>query len=121
MGSEIPFKPAEDLFGMIGPAIAVLVLLLALAWAALLGAKRFGFAPGRRGAANRLRVLERVALSRRSSLLVVEWEGRTLLLGQSGDQVRLIASGDKPATSEDKPATSEDKPSASGNPLQGTG
>jgi len=95
VGAEIPFKPAEDLFGMIGPALAVLAVLLAVALAVLLGARRFGFVTGKRGAASRLRVLERLVLSRRASLLVVEWEGRPLLLGQSGDQLRLIASGEK--------------------------
>jgi flagellar biogenesis protein FliO len=95
VGPEIPFKPAEDLFGMIGPALAVLAVILAVAVTALLGAKRFGFEVGKRGAAKRLRVLERLALSRRASLLVVEWEGRPLLLGQSGDRLSLIASGER--------------------------
>lgn len=107
MGPEIPFKPGEDLFAMIGPALAVLVVLLAVALAALLGAKRYGFTLGRPGAARRLRVLERLALSRRASLVVVEWEGRPLLLGQSGDQLQLIASGQKSAT-----AAAAEKPPA---------
>jgi flagellar biogenesis protein FliO len=97
VGPEIPFKPPEDLFGMIGPALAVLAVMLAVAVAALLGAKRYGFAIGKRGAPGRLRVLERLALSRRASLLVVEWEGRRLLVGQSGERLSLIASAEKSA------------------------
>ena len=112
MGSEIPFKPGEDLFAMIGPALAVLVVLLGVALAALLGAKRYGFTLGRPGAARRLRVLERLALSRRASLVVVEWEGRPLLLGQSGDRLQLIASGHKSAAAiaaQTPPAQDADK------------
>lgn len=97
MGPEIPFKPPEDLFAMIGPALAVLAVMLAAAVAVLLGARRFGFAIGKRGAASRLRVLERLALSRRASLLVVEWEGRRLLVGQSGERLSLIASAEESA------------------------
>jgi flagellar biogenesis protein FliO len=87
----IPFKPADDLVGMLVPVLVVLlVLLLAAAWAALAALKRRGvLVPGGRQA-RRLRLVERLPVSRRSALLLVEYDGRPLLLGESGEQLRLL-------------------------------
>jgi hypothetical protein len=38
-------------------------------------------------------VLERLALSRGAALLVVEYDGRAFLIGQSGDRLALIERG----------------------------
>jgi flagellar biogenesis protein FliO len=35
-------------------------------------------------------VLERLSLSRQASLVLVEYDGRALLLGQSGERVSLL-------------------------------
>jgi Flagellar biosynthesis protein, FliO len=59
-------------------------------------AKRFGVRFGLQGRSRRVRVIERLALSRGAALLVVEYDGRRLLLGQSGDHLSLIASGETP-------------------------
>jgi flagellar biogenesis protein FliO len=89
----IPFKPAEDIFALLVPVAALLLALVAAAAAALWYARRQGggFAPfAAAGKARRLRVLERLALSRHAALVLVEYDGRTLLLGQSGERVSLI-------------------------------
>jgi flagellar biogenesis protein FliO len=87
----IPFKPAEDLLALLAPAAALLVALVAAAALVLWYARRHGgvvrFAAGR---PRRLRVLERLALSRQASLVLVEYDGRALLLGQSGERVSLL-------------------------------
>jgi len=90
---QIPFKPAEDLFAMLLPAALVLLVLAAIAVAAMLWYRRAGvpLATGRQ--ARRLRLVERIVLSRRSSLLLVECDGRKLLLGESGDRLSLIDRG----------------------------
>ena len=91
----IPFKPADDLVGLLVPAMVVLVLLLAAAAAVLALLKRRGvLLPGARQA-RRLRLIERLPLSRRSALLLVEYDGRPLLLGESGEQLRLLEPGRK--------------------------
>ena len=86
----IPYKPADDLLTLLGPMALALVVLLAVAWAALFLLKRHGGALPLARQPRRLKVLERLALSRRSALLLVECDGRPLLLCQSGDQISLI-------------------------------
>jgi flagellar biosynthetic protein FliO len=73
------------------PLLAVLAVLLAAAAAFAWYARRRGLSFPLQGRVKRLRVVERLALSRRSALVVVEYQGRTLLLGQSGDQITLIS------------------------------
>jgi flagellar biogenesis protein FliO len=68
----------------------LLVLLLAAAAAALWWAKRSGRAVSVPGGRRRLKVLERLPLARGAALVVVEYDGRTLLIGQSGDRLSLI-------------------------------
>jgi flagellar biogenesis protein FliO len=88
----IPFKPAEDLLALLAPAAALLVALVAAAALVLWYARRHGgfvrFAAA--GRPRRLRVLERLSLSRHASLVLVEYDGRALLLGQSGERVSLL-------------------------------
>jgi len=102
----IPFKPAEDLWSTLVPMAATLLLLLAVAAAVLWYARRQGASFPIAGRERRLRVLERLALSRRAMLVVVEYEGRKYLIGQSGDQISLVAPADaRPsAPSEHEPA-----------------
>ena len=95
MGPDIPFKPAEDLYSLLVPILVVIAIGLAATVAVALGARRFGGRFAMRGNPQRLRVLERLAVSRRAALLVVEWEGQRLLLGQSGEQLSLIAAAEK--------------------------
>ncbi len=64
--------------------LAALALLLAGAWALLRWQKR-----GRR-AERQIEVIERAALSRAATLALVRVGGRRLLLGISGDGVRLV-------------------------------
>jgi flagellar biogenesis protein FliO len=71
----------------------LLIVLLGAAAALLWWTRRGGAAhpvPGRR---RRLRVIERLALSRGAALVLVEYEGRALLIGQSADRVSLIERG----------------------------
>jgi hypothetical protein len=78
------------------PVAAVLLVLLAAAAAALWWARRSGAAPALPGRRRRLRVIERLALSRGAALVLVEYEGRTLLIGQSADRLSLIERGTEP-------------------------
>ena len=67
----------------------MLVVLAAIAAFAIWYARRRGVAlpaPARR---RRLRVVERLALSRHASLVVVEFDGKTLLVGE-GAQVSVL-------------------------------
>ena len=82
----IPFKPAEDLLALAGPAMIALVVVLAAAAGVALLLRRSGRLPVAR-AARRLRLVERLALSRRAALLLVEVDGRPLLLGESGERL----------------------------------
>jgi flagellar biogenesis protein FliO len=79
----------------------LLIVLLGAAAALLWWTRRGGAAhpvPGRR---RRLRVIERLALSRGAALVLVEYEGRALLIGQSADRVSLIERGAAPAPEAD--------------------
>ena len=73
--------------------LAVLAMLCAVAGAVVWRARRRGVTFLSQGGRKRLRVIERLALSRRATLLVVEYEGSRLLLAQSGDQLSLLSSG----------------------------
>jgi len=73
--------------GELGPAAARAgLLLLALAGAILLLRQRRDAAPP-----PRLRVLSRAGLARDASLVLVEVDGRPMLLGVGRDGVRLLA------------------------------
>ena len=93
----IPFKPAEDLWSTLVPVAAMLLVLLAVAAAAVWYARRHGVVLPVAGKERRLRIVERLALSRRAMLLVVEYEGSRYLIGQSGDELRLISRAAPPA------------------------
>jgi flagellar biogenesis protein FliO len=87
---SIPFKPDPDLWSSLWPMLVALAVLALLGIAAVLVSRRLGWnaaaRPGRR-----LRVVERLPLSRQSALLLVECDGHTLLVGQAGASIRLIA------------------------------
>lgn len=91
----IPFKPADDLVTLLLPVAVTLVLLLAAAAGALALLRRRGLLGSAGRQARRLKVIERLALSRRSALLIVEYDGRPLLLGESGEQLRVLEPGNK--------------------------
>ena len=75
---------------MLLPVAVVLVIVLAGAALALALLRRHGapFAAARQ--ARRLKLVERLAVTRRSAVLLVEYDGRPLLLGQAGDQLSLL-------------------------------
>jgi hypothetical protein len=77
----------------LAPVALVLLVLLAAAAAALWWARRNGGAAAAPGRRRRLRVVERLALSRGAALVLVEYEGRALLIGQSADRLSLIERG----------------------------
>ena len=84
---------------MLLPVIVLLGVLLAAAAALLWWTRRRGGLASVQGARRRLRVIERLALSRGAALILVEYEGRALLLGQSAERVSLIERGAAPARS----------------------
>jgi flagellar biogenesis protein FliO len=86
----IPYKPPDDLLGMLLPVAIVLLVLIVAAVAAMLWFRRAGVPLAGTRQARRLRLVERIVLSRRSSLLLVECDGRMLLLGESGDRLALL-------------------------------
>ena len=75
------------------PVALLLIVLLAVAAAVLWWTRRGGGIHAVQGTRRRLRVIERLALSRGSALILVEYEGRSLLLGQSAERVSLIERG----------------------------
>jgi flagellar biogenesis protein FliO len=76
---------------MIIPVIAVLLVLLAAAAVALWQARRRGVRLALGAHGRRLRVIERLALSRQAALLLVEFDRRTLLIGQNSDRLTLLS------------------------------
>ena len=90
--SEIPFRK-EDMPGLdAGRWIAGILAALAAAAGALWWIKRRmpGTMPAARG--RRMRVLEMLRISPRSVLLLVEVDGRTLLIGEQGGSIVLLSS-----------------------------
>jgi flagellar biogenesis protein FliO len=75
------------------PVAVLLIVLLGAAAALLWWTRRGGGALPVQGRRRRLRVIERLALSRGAALVLVEYEGRALLIGQSADRVSLIERG----------------------------
>ena len=75
------------------PAALLLIVLLVAAAALVWWTRRGGVVGAAQGARRRLRVVERLALSRGAALILVEYEGRALLIGQSAERISLIESG----------------------------
>ena len=82
----IPFKPADEVLSMLIPVAVTLIVMIAAAFVVLKFGKQRIIASG----ARRMKVVERLSLSRRSALLLVECDGRTLLVGQAGDRLSLL-------------------------------
>jgi flagellar biogenesis protein FliO len=75
------------------PAALLLIVLLVAAAALLWWTRRGAGVGAAQGARRRLRVVERLALSRGAALILVEYEGRALLIGQSAERISLIERG----------------------------
>lgn len=75
------------------PAALLLIVLLVAAAALLWWTRRGGGVGAAQGARRRLRVVERLTLSRGAALILVEYEGRALLIGQSAERISLIERG----------------------------
>jgi flagellar biogenesis protein FliO len=81
------------------PIAAILLVLMAIAAFVLWYAKREGIRIRLPGVSKRLKVVERLTLSQRTSLVLIEFDGRTLLLGVAGDRISVVeASSPKPAS-----------------------
>lgn len=101
----IPFKKEEASAGeMAGRSVAILVVLLGVACAGVVIARRHfpqlnvGTAFARvAGAKRRLKLVETMRLGPRASIYLVQLDGRELLLAQSGDAITYIIH-DRPAT-----------------------
>ena len=96
--NPIPFKKEEAGAGeSAGKAFAVLAVLLGLACAGLFAARRYLpqlsstlKLPAKTGAKRRLTLVETMRLNPRTSLYLVQMDGRELLLAQSGDGVSVV-------------------------------
>lgn len=88
----IAFKPEADEWAALWPVAAVLAVLVLVAVSAAIGARRLGWRAGAH-AGRRVRILERLPLSRQCAVLLLECDGRVLLVGQSGDRLCLIERG----------------------------
>ena len=75
---------------MLLPIVVVLLVLLAGAALALALLKRHGAPFGAARQGRRLKLVERLAVTRRTAVLLVEYDGRPLLLGQAGDHISLL-------------------------------
>jgi hypothetical protein len=87
----IPFKPADDLWSALVPGLVLLVLLGGAAAFAAWKARRRGWRPGRAAGRRRLDIVERLPLSRRAVLHVVEYNGRVLLIGECATGLTRLA------------------------------
>jgi flagellar biogenesis protein FliO len=89
--NPIPFKREETMASDIGQSLSVLVLLIALAWGGLYVSKKFmpklaaKNAPGKR-----LQLIETQRLTPRTTLFVVQFDEKTLLLGQHGESITVL-------------------------------
>lgn len=89
LSGPIAFKPQDEAWESLWLALALLVALALIAAAVVYVARRPGWRPGER-TGRRLRVLERLPVSRQGTLILVECDGRTLLIGHAGTSIRLI-------------------------------
>lgn len=88
----IPFKSAPDEWAVLWPVAAALGVLAVVAAAAVYASRRLGWQTGARPG-RRMRIVERLPLSRHCALVLVECDGRVMLVGQSGERVCLIERG----------------------------
>jgi flagellar biogenesis protein FliO len=84
------------LWALLTPVAAILLAVLLAAWFSLWYARRKCIGLPGPGKGRRLKILERLALSQRSALVLVEYDGRPILLGQSGDRLSLVAGAARP-------------------------
>jgi uncharacterized iron-regulated membrane protein len=73
------------------PALGLLVLLLIAAAVVLWWARRNGGTFAGAGRARRVKLVERLVLSHGTALVLVEYDGRAILVGQSGDRLSILA------------------------------
>ncbi len=94
----IPYKKVDSVKdGSPGKAFTIMVLLLGGVGAGLFFIKRrfpdfsinFPLA-GRSGATRRLKILETARLNTKASLYLVQFDGQTILLAQSGETISIV-------------------------------
>jgi flagellar biogenesis protein FliO len=96
--NAIPYKKTDaGSAGTAGKSFSILALLLALACAGLFAFRRYFpqlpmslKMPLKAGAPRRLTLVESMRLGPKASLYLVQMDGRTLLLGQSGDRITVV-------------------------------
>ena len=91
----IPFKQEKQSTDTLAyQSFAALILVGLAAYGIVFGLKRFGGAAGvLPGKVRRVRTLEAIRLGKHSTLHVVEYQGRELLLAESEHGVQLLTSG----------------------------
>jgi flagellar biogenesis protein FliO len=87
----IPFKADEPFWTPLIQALVAVAVLCAMALAALWAAQRRGALKMPLGQ-RRLRVLERLVLGRGAALVLIEYEGRRILVGQTAQGFCLLDS-----------------------------
>jgi flagellar biogenesis protein FliO len=99
--NAIPYKKTDAGTGATaGKSFSILAVLVGLACAGLFVLRRYfpqlpmGLKmPLKAGAPRKLTLVESMRLGPKASLYLVQLEGRTLLLGQSGDSITVVANG----------------------------
>jgi len=91
----IPFKADEPFWTPLIQALVIVVVLCAIALAALWAAQRRGALKIPLGQ-RRLRVLERLVLGRGCTLVLIEYDGRRILVGQTAQMFSLLDSAPAP-------------------------
>ncbi|EUJ10331.1 Flagellar biosynthesis protein, FliO [Methylophilaceae bacterium 11] len=98
---QIPYKDSKTEFETHGATVIVaMVVFLILAWLVLLLIKKryVKFLPtANRHKGKKLLVLERTKVSAKSNLLLVRYQERLFILGESSDHLALIAEVDERA------------------------
>ncbi len=89
-GAPIPFRKDDDMGDLALKVALGLGVSIAIAVGVLVVLRRY-LGPVQRGGGRRLRVLESVRLTPKSAVFLVEVDRRTLLIGQQGETLVVLA------------------------------